>query len=130
MIQAVNDSKRELSTPLLVAVNVTSALISAAFGAVALVDPAASPGIDGGVTSTANLYAAMYGVRALPIAAAIIWLALADRRRLVPVLLLAGVAQIGDIIIGTATATVTMALGATIAAIIHLGSAWLLRASE
>ena len=116
--------------PAVVALNVISALISATFAAIALLNPAANPGIDNGVTATTHLYAAMYGVRALPIAAAIIWLALTDRRKLTPVLLLAGAAQIGDIVIGTATGTVTMAAGETIAAIIHLGSAWMLRTHD
>ncbi|GAA2546379.1 hypothetical protein GCM10010435_14530 [Winogradskya consettensis] len=36
----------------------------------------ALPGIDDGVTDTAKFFADMYAVRALPIAAALIWLAL------------------------------------------------------
>ena len=45
--------------PVIVTVNVISALISAAFAAIALLDPAANPGITNGVTETAHLYAAM-----------------------------------------------------------------------
>ena len=73
----------------------------------------------------------MYGVRAVPIAAAVCWLALADRRtgprRLIPVIALAGIVQAGDAVIGTVAHNPSMVAGATVGAVIHLGSTSLLR---
>jgi hypothetical protein len=130
MIQTLNDSRPEVRTWLLV-LNVASALISAVFGVLALVDPAANPGVSDALSREATLYAALYGVRAVPIAAAVCWLALADRhtgpRRLIPVLALAGTAQVGDAVVGTVAHVPAMAVGALVAAVIHLGSAALLR---
>jgi hypothetical protein len=130
MIQTLNDSRHEVKT-WLVALNAASAVISAVFGVIALVDPSANPGASDALSHDARFYAAMYGVRAVPIAAAVCWLALADRhtgpRRLIPVLALAGVVQVGDAIVGTVAHVPGMAVGATVAAVIHLGSAALLR---
>jgi membrane associated rhomboid family serine protease len=130
MIQTLNDSNREVRT-WLVGLNVASAVISAVFGVLALVDPSANPGVSGALSRDATFYAAMYGVRAVLIAAAVCWLALADRRtgprRLIPVLALAGVVQVGDAVIGTVAHVPGMVAGATVAAVIHLGSTALLR---
>lgn len=129
MIQTLNDSRREVRIWLVV-LNVASALISAVFGVLALVDPSANPGVSGALSQAATSYAALYGVRAVAIAAAVCWLALADRhtgpRRLIPVLALAGVVQVGDAVIGAVVHVPAMGIGAAVAAVIHLGSAALL----
>jgi hypothetical protein len=129
MIQTLNDSRTEIKT-WLVAINVVSAVISAVFGVLALVDPSANPGATGVPSRDATFYAAMYGVRAVLIAAAVCWLALADRRtgphRLIPVIALAGIVQVGDAVIGTVAHNPSMVAGAIVGAVIHLGSAALL----
>jgi hypothetical protein len=128
MIQASNDSTHDVKSQWVAGVNVLMALISAVFGAIALLAPGANPGITGELTSATTYYAAMYGVRALPLAAAVTWLAWTGRAtgwpRLVPVLILAGVIQLGDAIIGMTTGTPAPIIGATIAAAVHLTSAW------
>lgn len=148
MIQGSNDSDFDLKTNraheagrehgsrtgtkgrLLVGLNVVVALSSAVFGAIALLDPSANPGMTGATTTATTVYAAMYGVRALALAAAVIWLSWTDRhlgwRRLSPVLALAGAIQVLDAVIGTATGIPAQITGATLAAVIHLASAWAL----
>ncbi|GAA2507726.1 hypothetical protein Ahu01nite_059310 [Winogradskya humida] len=108
--------------------NGISALASAYFGIVALVAPGALPGINDGVTDTAKFFADMYAVRALPIAAVLLWLVACGWRQhrpgLIPVLLVAGISQFGDATIGIAAGTASMIVGAAFATIVHLGSAW------
>jgi hypothetical protein len=92
MIHTLNDSRRVA----LVAVNLLIALASAVFGLLALVSPAAEPGIDAAeLTSAATFFGAMYGTRALLIGAAVGWQLLAGRD-VVPVLVLAGAVQVDD----------------------------------
>ena len=107
--------------------NVLSALISAVFGVLALVHPAANPGISDQPSRDAVFYAAMYGVRSLLIGAAVCRLAFGDRRRLLPMLALAGFVQAGDVIIGATAGQPGMAAGALVGTLVHLGSWWLLR---
>jgi hypothetical protein len=126
MIQTLNGSRREVSTWLIV-LNVLSALISMVFGVLALVHPSANPGISDPLSRDATFYAAMYGGRSLVIGAAVCWLAFGERRRLLPILALAGLVQVGDVIIGTVTGQPSMVAGASAATIVHLGSYWLLR---
>lgn len=101
------------------------ALGSAAFGVLAMLTPAGYPGVAGGVTHAATFFAAMYGVRAALIAAAVIWL-VATGRGVFPMLVLAGGVQVADILVGVVSGRLGMVPGATIAAAVHLGSAWLL----
>lgn len=128
MIQPLNDSKpaRHVSWWVLVGANLVTAAASAAFGAVALLSPAMllPPGHPE-ITSGAVYYAAMYGVRAVPLAVAFVLVALRARPgfvgALVPLLAVAGMVQLGDIAIGAAYGTTAVA-GGTVAAAIHLGS--------
>jgi hypothetical protein len=126
MIQTLNGSRREVPTWLIV-LNVLSALISMVFGVLALVHPSANPGVSDPLSRDATFYAAMYGARAVMIGAAVCWLAFGERRRLLPILALAGLVQAGDVIIGVVAGQPSMVAGALTATIIHLGSCWLLR---
>jgi hypothetical protein len=126
MIQALNGSRREVPTWLIV-LNVLSALVSMVFGVLALVHPSANPGVSDSLSRDATFYAAMYGARSLVIGAAVCWLVFGERRRLLPILALAGLVQVGDVIIGAVAGQPGMAAGALTGTIIHLGSCWLLR---
>ncbi|MBM2623610.1 hypothetical protein JIG36_49800 [Actinoplanes sp. LDG1-06] len=103
--------------------NVISAVISAGFGVLALIDPSLLPGVG---PEPDRDFATLYAVRAIPIAVALCWVVLADLRRSVPILLIAGVAQFGDLVVGLATGRPTMIAGPAIATVIALGSAWLI----
>jgi hypothetical protein len=126
MIQTLNGSRREVPTWLIV-LNVLSALISMVFGVLALVHPSANPGVSDPLSRDATFYAAMYGARSLVIGAAVCWLVFGERRRLLPILALAGLVQVGDVIIGTVAGQPGMVAGALTGTIVHLGSCWLLR---
>jgi hypothetical protein len=125
MILAANDSRREWTRTVLI-VNALGALIAGGFAVAALVDPAA---ILPGVTASAGLrlYAAAYAARQLPLTAVLLGLlARPARRALVPVLVLAGLVQAGDVVIGVASQRVGMIVGGGLLAVVHLASArWL-----
>jgi hypothetical protein len=110
--------------------NVLSALVSLVFGVLALVHPSANPGISDQPSRDAVFYAAMYGARSLVIGVAVCRLAFGDRRRLLPMLALAGLVQVGDVIIGVTAGQPGMAAGALTGTIVHLGSWWLLHRQE
>ena len=113
--------------------NVVVVLGSGAFALIALIAPAANPGIGAAAAlgAAGHTYAALYGTRGLALMVALIAVAIADRytgpRRLVPLLLLNAAVQAADAIIGLTTTTPGMIAGGTMAAVVHLGSAWLLR---
>ncbi|MFD8688216.1 hypothetical protein [Streptomyces sp. NPDC059651] len=71
-----------------------------------------------------QLYAQAYAVRAVPLAVALVHLLRREHRTLVPVLAVAGAAQLGDLYIGIDQGVTGMAVGATLAAATHLGTAW------
>ncbi|MGD1222731.1 hypothetical protein AB9Q10_30395 [Streptomyces krungchingensis] len=80
----------------------------------------------------AEIYAQVYAVRQLPLTAAFLT-TLSDRHRrhLVPVLLVSGLAQAGDALIGATSGIPGMAAGGALAATLHLASAaWLSRRRE
>ncbi|MFG2674382.1 hypothetical protein [Streptomyces sp. NPDC048445] len=100
----------------------------AAGSAVAAVIAVARPTLllPAGTEPTAGLqvYAQAYAVRALPLAAALVYALKGERRALVPVLAVAGAAQAGDAYIGVSRGVTGMAVGGTLAAATHLGTAW------
>lgn len=71
-----------------------------------------------------QMYAQAYAARAVPLAVALVHLLRREHRALVPVLAVAGVAQLGDLYIGVDRGVTGMAVGATLAAATHLGTAW------
>ncbi|MFF3174859.1 hypothetical protein ACFVQ0_19825 [Streptomyces sp. NPDC057900] len=100
----------------------------AAGSAVAAVIAVARPTLllPAGTEPTAGLqtYAEAYAVRAVPLAAALVYALKGERRALVPVLAVAGAAQLGDAYIGARRGVTGMAVGGTVAAATHLGTAW------
>jgi hypothetical protein len=108
-----------------VTANVLAAVLSGASAVLARRDPTLL--VDGSVTSIVNFYVEAYLARALPISAVLIGL-LATKRAtgLRPMLLVAGLAQVGDAIIGAGHGQPGMIAGSVVGAVIHLGSAWLL----
>ncbi|MBP8532238.1 hypothetical protein [Streptomyces sp. MK37H] len=86
--------------------------------------PAAFPGATGGAGP--ELFAEMYGVRSLLIAAAVAWLAV-TRCGLYPMLVLAGAVQLADLGINAGTDSLATLPGPALAAAVHLVSAHLLR---
>nr|BFD81784.1 hypothetical protein StreXyl84_11850 [Streptomyces sp. Xyl84] len=103
--------------------NVLVAAGSAAFGVLALLAPTAFPGATGGTGP--ELFAEMYGVRSLLIAAALTWLAVTGRD-LYPMLLLAGAVQLADLAINAGAHSPATLPGPALAAAVHLVSAYLL----
>ncbi|MEU1203502.1 hypothetical protein ABZ446_45940 [Streptomyces sp. NPDC005813] len=77
----------------------------------------------------AEIYAQAYAVRQLPLTAAFLTaLSGRHRRHLVPVLLVSGLVQAGDALIGATSGIPGMAAGGTLAATLHFASAaWLSR---
>jgi hypothetical protein len=108
--------------------NVLIAVITAAAAVLATASPALV--VPGEVAPLVDFYAQAYLVRAIPISAVLIGLLATKRPGLRPVLLLAGLAQVGDVIVGTLHAQPVMVAGATLGAVVHLGSAWFLRRKE
>ena len=77
------------------------------------------------VNGGTHLYANAYGSRALPLAAVTLaLLAMGDRSTVAPVLAVAGLAQIGDSVIGVQQRNKGMAIGAGLFGVLHLASAW------
>jgi len=103
-------------------------VISAGFAVVALLDPATISA--GAVTPLVRLCAGAYAVRAIPLS--VVLLVLLVRRGptavLVPLLLVAGLAQVGDAVIGVGLGEPGMLGGGSLLAAAHLVSAgWLYR---
>jgi hypothetical protein len=114
---------------IVVALNAVGAVISAGFGLAAMLDLALIlPGAD--VSAAVEISAWAYGVRAVPLGIAVlILLTTQGKPGLVPVLIVAGVAQVGDAFIGAWHGIPGMLIGGSTLAAIHLGTAaWLARA--
>ncbi|WP_168712637.1 hypothetical protein [Streptomyces sp. A0958] len=75
-------------------------------------------------TDGLRTYAELYAARALPLAAALAHVLRTEHRALAPVLAVAGAAQLGDAYIGVERGITGMAAGGTLAAAVHLASAW------
>lgn len=109
----------------LVAANVLAALISAGSGLAGALRPgiALAPGEP--VTAGTDLYARAYAARAVPLGLATALVLPADVRAAAwPMLVVAGLAQVGDSTIGWRRRNTGMALGAGVFAVLHLASAW------
>lgn len=108
----------------LLGLNAAMAAGSAAAAVIGVLHP--SLVLPAGTEPTAGLrmYAQAYAVRAVPLAAALVYLLRGEHRALLPVLAVAGVAQLGDAYIGITRGVTGMAVGGTLAAATHLGTAW------
>ncbi|WP_326670399.1 hypothetical protein [Streptomyces sp. NBC_01257] len=108
----------------LTVLNAALAAGSAAAAVIGVVRPALllPPGTE--PTAGLRVYAEAYAVRAVPLAAALGYLLRGERRGLVPVLAVAGAAQLGDACIGITRGIPGMAVGGTLSAGVHLASAW------
>jgi hypothetical protein len=114
----------------LVLLNAVVALISAGFAVIGLARPAAllpaallSPGTT--ITPAVTVYAWCYAVWAIPLTAIMLAVLIGDvRTAAVPVLLIGGLAQVGDFIIGVRYRHPGMTTGSAVAAFVHLGSIW------
>jgi hypothetical protein len=117
---------------LLLVLNATLAVTGAGFGAVAVLRPHALVATlrSAPIDAATRYYAQMYGSRAIPLGAATAVACVAAARSddvpLLPWLVVAGAAQLGDVLIGLRHRVTGMVVGASIAAIAHLGSAVLL----
>jgi len=108
----------------LTAVNLLAAFMATVSAVLAFADPAilGAPAVD----SWLEIYAQAYVVRSVPIGLAVgavlLVPALRTRPAVLVTLTVAGLAQVGDIAIGAAHGIAGMAVGATVGAVIHLGS--------
>jgi hypothetical protein len=130
MILNPNDSLSEWSGAerAVRALNAVGAIVAAGFAVAAWIDPAVVlPG--NAATAGAQFYAEVYAARALPLTVVLlVVLAARSRGGLVTMLLLAGLIQAADMVIGVAWHRVGMIAGGGLLAAIHLASArWLWR---
>ncbi|MGW6919245.1 hypothetical protein ACWGB8_36335 [Kitasatospora sp. NPDC054939] len=109
----------------LVVANALGALLSVGSCLAGLVDPGLALPRGSAITSGVHVYAGAYAARALPLGVALIHQLLASRtkRGLLPLLVVAGVVQIGDAVIGLTVQNPGMTLGAGALAVLHLASA-------
>jgi len=114
------------------AANAVAVTVSAVSCLVGMADPDVILRGGGTAGDGIELYAQAYAVRQLPLTAAVLAaLTAKHRRHLVPVLLVSGIAQTGDALIGATSGIPGMAVGATVGAVLHLTSvAWLGRRRE
>ena len=132
MIHTENDSKLALnaSTPTLRIVLVLNGVLAVGTAAAALLAVWRPDLLLNGATAGegASFYAGVYAARAIPLGAAIAFLAAARRLRpLEPLLLLGAAAQLGDLAIAAAIANPGMAIGSALCAGGHLLGWWTLR---
>ena len=125
MIQTLNDSERDALPRWLVAVNVLAAALSAGAAGLALARPTLLA--PGATSPLVTFYVQAYAVRAVPLGAVLVWALLTGRRRaLPPLLLVAGLAQVGDAAIGLSRGVPGMVVGSLVGGAIPLLSArWL-----
>lgn len=111
-------------TPLAVA-NAIAALISAGAGIAGALRPGIVLAHTEPVTAGTDMYAQAYAARAVPLGLATAVVLLADARAAAwPMLVVAGLAQVGDSAIGARRRNLGMTLGAGMCAVLHLASAW------
>jgi hypothetical protein len=120
----------EMSSVLLSSLLVANGLASL-FSAGSAVAGVLRPGLalTGGepVTGGVRFYAGAYGVRAVPLGlVTVLLLATGNHAALVPVLAVAGLAQVGDSVLGVRQRITGMAVGGGLFAVLHLATAcWL-----
>ncbi len=106
-------------------INALFTLVSSTFALIALIRPGQMPAGDDPVTPAVSLYARLYAARALPLGVVtLVLLGMGEWRSLVPILIVAGLAQLGDVAAGVPQRNRGMIAGATLAAVVHLASAW------
>jgi hypothetical protein len=106
-------------------VNGLGAVIAAVFAVISVIDPS-FPG--GSLNALVHLYAGTYVVRAVPLAVVLVILLIRSRYKsaLIAVLLIAGLAQLGDAVFGVIYGQSAMFIGGGTYAMIHLATAvWL-----
>lgn len=108
--------------------NALVALVSGVSAAVGVARPAVGLAAGESVNSGVVLYARAYAVRAVPLSVVVlVLLAAGSWGSLGPVLIVAGLAQLGDAAIGAARRNTGMLITAGALAVVHLVSAqWLL----
>lgn len=120
-----------MTTTLMLA-NAALLLASAAFGIVALTSPARLAGETAATSPSpaATFYPRMYAARAVPqgvVGGLVVALGASDPRTCFPWLLLAGIIQVLDALIGARQRRLGMVIAPTLAACVHLGTlVWLI----
>ncbi|MGW4380151.1 hypothetical protein [Kitasatospora sp. NPDC004531] len=111
-------------TALLVA-NAVAALLGAGAAVAGVIRPGLVLAAGEPITAGTRLYVRAYAVRAVPLGVvAALVLAAGPRAAAWPLLVVAGLAQVGDAAIGVRQRNVGMAVGAGAAAVLHLATAW------
>lgn len=128
MIHILNDAHPEATGRLLVAGNALAAVLSGAAALLAWLNPSLL--VAGSVTPMVNFYVNVYVARQPPLSAVLLGL-LATRGAsgLRALLLVSGLAQAGDAVVGAWQAQPAMIIAPTVATVIHLGSAFVLGGS-
>ncbi|MFD7731333.1 hypothetical protein ACFV6F_13235 [Kitasatospora phosalacinea] len=106
------------------AANALAALVSAGSSVAGVVRPGLALPAGEPVTAGAHLYARAYAARAVPLGAATAVAVWADAAVAWPMLLVSGLAQVGDSAIGFRQRNLGMGFGAGAFAVLHLFSAW------
>ncbi|PJN29929.1 hypothetical protein [Kitasatospora sp. CB02891] len=111
-------------TALLVA-NALVALLSAGSGVVGAIRPGLVLAANEPITAGTHLYARAYAARAVPLGVlTALVVTVGPCAAAWPVLLVAGLAQVGDTAIGVRRRNVGMTIGAGTTAVLHLATAW------
>ncbi|WP_031071053.1 hypothetical protein [Streptomyces sp. NRRL WC-3742] len=109
----------------LLVANALAALVSAGSSVAGVLRPGLVLSAGEVITAGTGLYARAYAVRAVPLGLATAWVLLAGPRAAAwPMLVVSGLAQVGDSAIGAKQRNAGMAFGAGAVAVLHLASAW------
>ncbi|SEK89015.1 hypothetical protein [Streptacidiphilus jiangxiensis] len=111
----------------LLGVNAVAALVSSGSALAGMLRPGLALASGEAVTGGVRFYASAYALRAVPLGLLTAALAVVgDRPALVPVLVVAGLVQVGDSTLGARRRHLGMAFGAGLFAALHLATAlWL-----
>lgn len=111
--------------PAIALANAAVALVSGVSSVIGMLRPAMAVPGGGAVTPGTTFFAYAYGARALPLSLVVLaLLAVGTRTGLAPILIVAGLAQIGDGLIGATRRNWPMLATCAALAAVHLGSAW------
>ncbi|MFG2692419.1 hypothetical protein [Kitasatospora sp. NPDC048407] len=109
----------------LLVANAVAALLSAGSSVAGAIRPGLVLAANEPITAGTRLYAGAYTVRAVPLGlVTALVLAAGSRAAAWPMLVVAGLAQVGDTAIGARQRNVGMTIGAGAAAVLHLTTAW------
>ncbi|MFF2199663.1 hypothetical protein [Streptomyces sp. NPDC058145] len=110
---------------ILIAANSLASLTSAGFCIAGMIRPGLALPKGMAVNGGTHLYANAYGARAIPLACVTLALfAMGNRSTVAPVLVVAGLAQIGDSVIGVQQRNRGVTVSAGLLGALHLASAW------